>query len=486
MFQLKKPEKSNIVYYRSAPGSTIRKKFRSWDESAQGLAYGAIVVMAIGCCIMSFHSTTSTFIFLPLLALLSLVSTLLFASDTIHIAERGIAFPLNQLLSLQMRLPRLWSEIETAKVVSPSNTDSPIVRNGSFLQLTFKSGGKVELHLADFTRESLATLTSAIQEWAIDGDVDRQQLEHLPRLWDYEQGELAGSRAISYTKFWEEELANNYSFTSYVTLQVGQRINQELVVEKQLAAGGFSAIYLVKNAANKQFVLKESVVPASADEKTREKAKEHFRREAQILIKLDHPLIARVYDHFLCDGRDYLLLQYIAGPDARELIRHQGAQPVDKVVHWARQIGDVLSYLHHQTPSVVHRDLSPDNVVIDEKGNAVLIDFGAANEFVGQATGTLVGKQAYMSPEQIRGKVTPQSDIYSLGATIYFLLTGRDPEPLASCQPSSLNAATPAELDRLVNRCTKLDTGERIASADEFLSQLEAISKPNAPVANAN
>jgi serine/threonine-protein kinase len=139
-------------------------------------------------------------------------------------------------------------------------------------------------------------------------------------------------------------------------------------------------------------------------------------------------------------------------------------------------MSDVLQYLHSQHPPVIHRDISPDNIVINKAGDAVLIDFGAANEFVGEATGTLVGKQAYMSPEQIRGKVTPQSDIYSLGATIYFLLTGKDPEPLTSSRPRKIDQSISAPLDDLVHACTKLDLAERIKDASELSERLNLIT----------
>lgn len=480
MFRVKKLDKSNIVHFESLPGGAFRRRLRSWDETVQNFFFTGVLIVDVVVFITAFSNATLTLVCLPVLTVLLIATMLCSASDTIHIAEKGFSFPMAKCLQLQLRLARLWSEVQSAKVISAMGAgEAAIKKNGSSLRLTFKTGGKVDLPLANFSRESLSTFVLALQEWATDGDVDRAQLEHLPRLWDYEEGELAGVREISYTKFWEEELANNYSFTSYVPLQVGQKVNETLTVQKQIAAGGFSAIYLVKNAQGEQFVLKESVVPASADEKTREKAKEHFRREAEILIKLSHPQIARVYDHFISDGRDYLLLEYIEGPDARELIRHQGRQPVSKVVNWAQQMATVLSYLHAQAPAVVHRDLSPDNIVIDKKNNAVLIDFGAANEFVGEATGTLVGKQAYMSPEQIKGKVTPQSDIYSLGATIYFLLVGKDPEPLASSQPSKAGVTVPENLDQLVARATRLDTNERIGSAAQLVQELNEIEKNN-------
>lgn len=327
--------------------------------------------------------------------------------------------------------------------------------------------------LHNFTRESLASFVAALQEWGHEDSVVDKHLEYVPRLWELENGELTECPTLSYTKFWEQELANNYSFTAFVPLQVGHKLRDgSLTVVNQIAAGGFSAIYSVKDQHDAVFVLKESVIPSTADEKTREKAKEHFRREAEILIKLNHPNIAKVFDHFLDNARDYLLLEYIKGPDARELVRRSGKQSVESVKKWTLQMSDVLQYLHSQEPPVVHRDISPDNIVINSSDDAILIDFGAANEFVGEATGTLVGKQSYMSPEQIKGKVTPQSDIFSLGASMYFLLTGHDPEPLSASRPRKIEDSVPSELDDLVYACTKLDLNDRIKTAGELKNRL--------------
>jgi serine/threonine protein kinase len=100
-----------------------------------------------------------------------------------------------------------------------------------------------------------------------------------------------------------------------------------------------------------------------------------------------------------------------------------------------------------------------------EDGALVLIDFGAANEYVGQATGTLIGKQSYISPEQFRGKAEPSSDIYALGGTLNFLLTGDDPEPLSPSHPRRVRGELSQDIDQLVASCTALSTSERIQSA---------------------
>ncbi len=131
-------------------------------------------------------------------------------------------------------------------------------------------------------------------------------------------------------------------------------------------------------------------------------------------------------------------------------------------------------YLHSQNPPVIHRDLTPDNLVLRVDGQLVLIDFGAANAFVGTATGTMVGKQSYMPMEQLRGKSVPQSDIYSLGGTIYFLLTGRDPTPLEVSQVKS-GTILPTSLNPLLAKCTAVEVADRFRSSEEFLTAIRKI-----------
>ena len=222
-------------------------------------------------------------------------------------------------------------------------------------------------------------------------------------------------------------------------------------------------------------IVKEAVVPASAEEQSRQKATELFDREARLLTKLDHPHIAKVYDHFIDGGRNYLVLEYVRGQDLRQLVKQTGAQPENLVLSWALQIASILEYLHNQTPTIIHRDLTPDNLVQRDSETVVLIDFGAANEFVGTATGTLVGKQAYISPEQLRGKATASSDIYALGGTLYFLLTGKDPEALTTSRPKDLVPSISQDLDDLVANCTEMEESDRPANSSLLVLRLREI-----------
>jgi serine/threonine protein kinase len=133
-----------------------------------------------------------------------------------------------------------------------------------------------------------------------------------------------------------------------------------------------------------------------------------------------------------------------------------------------------LSYLHSMEPVVIHRDLTPDNLICSEQGRIFLIDFGAANDAIGTATGTMVGKQSYISPEQFRGKAVAASDIYAFGGTLHFLLTGKDPIPLSSSHPRALNPLVSRDVDQFIARCTQQNDHDRpdTTSCAQFVNRL--------------
>jgi len=124
-------------------------------------------------------------------------------------------------------------------------------------------------------------------------------------------------------------------------------------IVSQLAAGGLSAIYLAERADKSTVVLKECVVPPHLNEASVLKARELFEREAKFLTKLDHPRIAKVFDHFVDSGRDYLVLQYVQGVSLRQLVARQGPQPEDRVLEWASAIATILEHLHGLSPPMV-------------------------------------------------------------------------------------------------------------------------------------
>ena len=251
---------------------------------------------------------------------------------------------------------------------------------------------------------------------------------------------------------------------------------------RQLALGGWSAIYLVQDANTNLRIVKESVIVGNASKEVNAKAQELFKREAQLLMRISHPNIVAVHDHFVEEERHYLLLDYIRGQNLRQTVNLEGPMHPLDVIDYGKQICDMLDYLHSQTPIILHRDLSPDNLVLASNRRLVLIDFGAANEMIGAATGTLVGKQCYISPEQFRGRATTASDIYALGATLHFMLTGADPEPLSSSSGSADHGMI--ALNRLIERLTAQELDERPASAAEVKEHLTSMVQ-NIPIVSS-
>src|SRR5207253_2527019 len=125
---------------------------------------------------------------------------------------------------------------------------------------------------------------------------------------------------------------------------------------------------------------------------------------------------------------------------------------------------------------ILHRDLTPDNIVAGEDGQLRLIDFGAAREFLDGITGTMIGKHCYVPPEQLRGEATTISDIYSFGGTLYFLLTGRDPAALSQSSPAKTVDCS-EELDLLIRDCTQFDQDKRPQSFEAILKRLNLFDK---------
>jgi serine/threonine-protein kinase len=276
---------------------------------------------------------------------------------------------------------------------------------------------------------------------------------------------------------WEEELRRRFCTTAFIPLEPGTHIrNGSLKVIRHLALGGLSALYLCQLQDKQLVVIKEAVIPEDATESTRDKAREMFDREATLLMKLNHPNIVKVLDNFVDNGRNYMMLEYVNGQDLRQFVKQNGPQKEHVVLEWAITVANILKHLHEQDPPILHRDLTPDNLVLRSDGQIVLIDFGAANEFIGNATGTFVGKQSFIAPEQFRGKACTGSDIYAFGCTLYFMLTGKEPEALSTSAPKEVVESISDDLNEFVVSCTEMEPRDRFASAAQMIPILKKMA----------
>ncbi|MBV8775061.1 MAG: serine/threonine protein kinase, partial [Deltaproteobacteria bacterium] len=213
-------------------------------------------------------------------------------------------------------------------------------------------------------------------------------------------------------------------------LAVGHLLDGRYRIHKVLGTGGMGRVYLANDTrlANRPVAAKEMIIGDGIEER---KAIADFSREASVLARLSHPSIPQVIDYFAEQGRHYLVMEFVAGGDLQHRLDEMGAAarlPEAEVLRMARQLLDVLQFLHSQKPPIVYRDLKPGNIMIDQHGRAMLIDFGIARFLPPGGRGTQIGSIGYAPPEQYLGKMEPRSDLYALGATMHHLLTGRDPQ----------------------------------------------------------
>jgi outer membrane protein assembly factor BamB len=214
------------------------------------------------------------------------------------------------------------------------------------------------------------------------------------------------------------------------------------------------------------------------DPQVRRLAIQNFEREANILASLNHAAIPKIYDYFTEGIRSYLVLEYIEGEDLEALLGDtEQMLAQERVVDWAIQICDVLSYLHSQDPPIVFRDMKPSNIMLRPPNHIVLIDFGIARVFEAGQKGTMIGTEGYSPPEQYRGIANPQGDIYALGATLHHLLTRRDPrlEPPFTFHeelPCLLNPAIREELEAAIMKALEYEPEKRYSNADEMKDAL--------------
>jgi hypothetical protein len=268
---------------------------------------------------------------------------------------------------------------------------------------------------------------------------------------------------------------------------IGELIGGRYEVEDLVGTGGMSSVYRARdNVLERQVALKILHDHFSRDPEYVER----FRREARAIARLNHPNIVTVIDRGELDRHQFIVFEHVAGENLKDVVRRRGPLPVDDAVALTTQVARGLAFAHDH--GVVHRDVKPQNVLIDENGTAKVTDFGIARSIdPGEGlteTGTLLGTSEYVAPEQASGgRVDSRSDQYSLGVVLYELLTGETPysgdnfmavamkhvhEPVPRVRDRRRDV--PASVDAIVSRAMAKRPDDRFPSTDDMVAALEA------------
>src|SRR5215210_6643801 len=268
---------------------------------------------------------------------------------------------------------------------------------------------------------------------------------------------------------------------------IGTEISGRFRIDEKIGSGGMSSVYRAFDPTLERWVaikLMHRDISSDPDQL------ERFRREARAVARLSHPHVVTVIDAGEDDGTPYIVFEYVAGETLKDRIRRLGRLPAPEAVAYAIEVGRALACAHSHR--LVHRDVKPQNVLIDQEGRAKVTDFGIARSLEAHgltATGRVLGTTDYVSPEQALGhQVTEQSDIYSLGIVLYEMLTGeapfkadtqvavamkhvRDPLPDVQRRRPEVSAA----LASIVDRATAKETDNRYQTVDEVVHDLEEV-----------
>jgi len=272
-------------------------------------------------------------------------------------------------------------------------------------------------------------------------------------------------------------------------LTTGSTFAGRYQIIEELGKGGMGRVYKVFDTETKEKIALKLLKPEIGVD---EEMIERFRNELKLARKISQRNVCRMHDLNREEGAYYITMEYVVGEDLKRLIRKVGQMSAGKTISIARQVCEGLAEAHGL--GIVHRDLKPQNIMVDEAGNAKIMDFGIARSLKVKGitgAGVMIGTPEYMSPEQVEGKeVDQRSDIYSLGVILYEMVTGRVPfegdtpftigvkhKSEIPRNPRELNPQIPEDLSRLILRCLEKDKEKRYQTTAEIVSDLDKIEK---------
>ncbi|MCE1246567.1 MAG: protein kinase [Firmicutes bacterium] len=286
-----------------------------------------------------------------------------------------------------------------------------------------------------------------------------------------------GLKPDSPSKENSDKLGENDSDSSGVTgssLQSGR-----YTIIRKLGAGGMGKIYLAHDSKMDANVVIKAMSPVLNDEEKKEYYQKQFETEAKLLYRLSYRGIPKVTDFFTDGEKNYLVMEFIEGENFENIIkgREKHRITIEEFFRWMDQLLSTLSYLHRQEPSIIHRDIKPSNLMLNKDGDIVLVDFGLAKSLNQHTTTqTQVGTLGYASPEHYTGKFSVASDVYSLGASFHYMLTGDPPNtrpPFDFPSVGMYRTDLPGYVVKILDKMLQRKTEKRYKSISEVRADFD-------------
>lgn len=268
-----------------------------------------------------------------------------------------------------------------------------------------------------------------------------------------------------------------------LTLQPGSVLNKRYRVTRIIHVGSVSTIYQARDLRYEddiRYVAIKERLNLTTDTTMRMIISKSFEREADMMAALSHPSAPQIFDYFAGTTIAFLVMEHINGRNLQEIMDALEAPiPVATVYQWAIKLLDILKYLHQHDPPIVHRNLQPTSVMIDEDEDVRLVDFSIACIHTGKP-GAFIGPEGFMAPEQPRRQSSPASDVYGVGALLHYLLTRSDPRESPSFtwheRPiRRFNPHVPRAFSAIISRALEFEAGDRYPDAAAMLTALRAI-----------
>ena len=493
---IKASDEYNQFWIRYKPERVIRKHLKSFEK------YNVALFLAAACLYLALLTVFGLY-FLLALALATMVAifayllTKFLTPSHIALSEEGLQIHWLSTLTNASGPLIGWDRLSHVSIVQSKNVfgslDTALEFNLLATGIPFRQRLQYAIlapHMASgFLKGDRCRVWLKLDAIASSDDRKRLQMSLKKFLPSYridpsvtDELHLA-VRVETYTDLWLDALSTSKRIRDEM-LEPGTHILAgKYEVLRHIGGGGQAIVYeaLEKVAAGNgqiteaKVILKEFVLPAQAGVNVRKRVLANIQKEAEILKNLQHPNVVKFIDFFVDDQRAYFVLENIEGVTLKNHIENGGALTEQETVRLGLQMAGILKNLHTSQPVVIHRDFTPDNLMLDGRKNLKLIDFNVAEHLEASNTNTVVGKHAFIPPEQFRGKATAQSDIYALGATLYYLLTAKEPEPISVSCPMDVNSLISSELNAVVVKATAQDVASRYKSWLELKDDLQKI-----------